>query len=164
MKRTICAALLLGGCFADTQDSPGSDADGTTAADTAGDTTGDTPGTETSEGTETTGESTGTPTDTSGATSGATDGTASEGSTGTTENPYLPCASGTCEDGTFCSVYDGFHVCSPPCNPGTCPILPGWDVTCNTGLCRLVCGATTPCPEPMICTAFVADEGKCFYP
>jgi len=171
MNRTLCAALLLGGCFSDTQNPAGSDAGGTTAAetsgtagDTTGDTTGDIPGTETGEGTETTGDSTGSTSDTTGATSEGSTGTTSEGSTGGVENPYLPCPAGTCEDGSFCSTYDGNHVCSPPCNPGTCPILPGWGVTCAGTVCRLLCGTTTPCPDGMVCTVLIADEGQCFYP
>lgn len=175
MKRTICAALLLSGCFSDTQDPVGSDADGTTAAETGGttgDTTGDTTGgttgdissTETSQGTETTGETSGATGDTTSDTTGATDGTTSEGSTGGVENPYLPCPSGTCEDGSFCSTYDGHHVCKPPCNPGACPPIPGWDVACEASLCVVLCDAMTPCPDSMICTAFAAGEGTCFHP
>jgi hypothetical protein len=157
----------LGGCFADAGSpvgSTGDDSAAVTSTDTSGASSTDTSASETGEGTDTTGDLTTTGADTSADTSETSSGMETGPTTGPAENPYTPCPCTGEQSDWFCSPYNDHSVCTPYCNPEVCPEVEGWETYCEGIVCRIRCTVMTGCPDGMICTAFIADEGKCFYP
>lgn len=153
MKRIICAALLAGGCFAD-------------SAPVSGSTTSDGGSTSTTS-TTTGGATTGGPGTTTGGSSGSTGATTSGmGSTGEPEPPsYGPCSElGTCPGVQSCiDAVNDQTVCGAPCETTLdCPPAPpGQEAVCLeidpvalSGECLIACAGTwdqNDCPEGMNC-------------
>ena len=161
MKRIICAALLAGGCFADSAPVSGSTtSDGgttsTAAPSTGGATTGS-PGTTTSGG-----ESSGSTGE--GSTGALTTGAAGS-SGGPAEPPYGPCNMlGACDDPLEQCLHPSGNtdVCGAPCQTGAdCPPPPpGQAVACLDlypavpgAECYLSCpeAGSETCPPPLTC-------------